>query len=167
MVNRTNNRVLKLTVMIVLAIITVSCVTVTLGMQMIEDAEAQATGLQVEKLTRERYKYYEREEFIRTGSTSWVNERNQCSVVQIIHRSVEPNIMLEIYVNGKLVDLQKPLESITQELNRAFEKDVEDVVIAFCKAHQIDYHKDAIGMLAPDVFWDLIGALQEETRVEL
>lgn len=166
MVNRTNNRVLKLTVMIVLAIITVSCVTVTLGMHAIEGAEAQATGLQVGKLTKERYKYYEREASIRTGSTSWINERNQCNVVQIINRSVEPNIILEIYVNGKLVDLQKPLESITTELNHAFEEDVEDVVIAFCKEHQIDYHKDAIGTLAPDVFWDLISELQEETRIK-
>lgn len=167
MVNRTNNHVLKLTVMIAFVIITVSCVAVTLGMHMIVDAEQDTVRTQTEKLTKARYKYYEQNESIHASSMSWINERNQCSVVQIIGRSMEPNVTLEIYLNGKLADMEEPIASMTQELNKMFEADVEQLVITFCNKNQIDYSRDAIKKLEVEEFMDLISVLQEGTKTEL
>lgn len=166
MVRRTNNKVLKLSVMIAAAVITVSCVTAVLGMHMIVDAEQHEVRTQTEKLTRERYKYYDQKESIRTGAMSWINERNKSSIVQIVGRGDYDNVIMELYIDGEEIDLEQSLASITPKLNQVFEKDTDAMLLEFCKRRHIDYNKDAIGQLDAETFDDLICALREETGEE-
>ena len=71
------------------------------------------------------------------------------------------------YVLKKLADMEEPIASMTQELNKMFEADVEQLVITFCNKNQIDYSKDAIKKLEVEEFMDLISVLHEGTKTEL
>ncbi len=167
MLRVTHNRVLKLTVMIALAIVTVSCIMAAAGTHLIAREAQHGTGRQAEKLAHERYTYYKNQEGIRTGSMMWINERNQCSIVQIVRRDGAKEVMLEVHINGEPIDLQQPISSITPKLNQIFEGDTEALLLAFCQSHQIDEHQDTIGELDAEIFADLISTLQEETGGEL
>jgi len=166
MLKFTHNPVLKLTVMIALAIVTVSCIVVMAGTHLIAREAQHGTGRQAEKLAHERYTHYKNREGIRTGSMRWINERNQCSIVQIVRKDDTKDVTLEVYINGEEVDLQQPISSIKPKLNQIFERDVEEPLLVFCQSQQIDIKEDAIGELDAEIFMDLISALEEETRLK-
>lgn len=159
--------VLKLTVMIAIAIIAVSCVMIWVGTNKIIDAEQHAMEMQTKRLTEQRMKHFKFERDTDVYVMSWVNDSSKSSIVSIIDEQEQGDVLLEVYVNLNEVDLDKPLSYIAPNLNMVYEYSVEHDMMAFCEKHKIDYEKTSVAELGSELFLELIDYLQHESGVTL
>ena len=129
-----------LTVVIAIAIITAAFFAMNIGRNIIINSESYSAEKRFEKLTDDLLKEYSSCNDVHVEG--YFNDKNRTSIVAAVEHGSEN--VLKLYVNYNEIGIYEPISSLTSELNRMFEIDTEDLLIAFCNENNLEYENSSI-----------------------
>ena len=150
--NRQKNIIL--TVVIAIAIITAAFFAMSIGRNIIINSESYSAEKRFEKLTDDLLNEYNHYNDVHVEG--FFNDKNRTSMVAAVEHGKEK--VLKLYINYNEISIYEPISSLTSELNRMFEKDMEALLIDFCDRNDLEYEKSTIS----DMDWEKFSSWFDE-----